>query len=50
MELILKENVHGLGYKDEIVTVKDGYGRNTLFLLVKRLLLLLLQRKCWLKS
>ena len=30
MELILKENVHGLGYKDEIVTVKDGYGRNYL--------------------
>ena len=30
MELILKENVHGLGYKDDIVTVKDGYGRNYL--------------------
>ncbi len=30
MELILKENVIGLGYKDEIVTVKDGYGRNYL--------------------
>lgn len=30
MELILKENVHGLGYKDDIVKVKDGYGRNFL--------------------
>lgn len=30
MELILKENVHGLGYKDEIVKVKGGYGRNFL--------------------
>lgn len=30
MELILKENVVGLGYKDEIVTVKNGYGRNYL--------------------
>lgn len=30
MELILKENVHGLGYKDDIVKVKSGYGRNYL--------------------
>ena len=30
MEIILKENVMGLGYKDDIVTVKDGYGRNYL--------------------
>ncbi len=30
MKLILKENVLGLGYKDDIVTVKDGYGRNYL--------------------
>ena len=30
MEFILKENVIGLGYKDDIVTVKDGYGRNYL--------------------
>ena len=30
MELLLKENVIGLGYKDDIVTVKDGYGRNYL--------------------
>lgn len=30
MELILKENVHGLGYKDDVVNVKSGYGRNYL--------------------
>ncbi|MBR1712216.1 MAG: 50S ribosomal protein L9 [Alloprevotella sp.] len=30
MQLILKENVIGLGYKDDVVTVKDGYGRNYL--------------------
>ncbi len=30
MEIILKENVTGLGYKDDIVNVKSGYGRNYL--------------------
>lgn len=30
MELILTKNVDSLGYKDEIVTVKPGYGRNFL--------------------
>ncbi|MBP3536580.1 MAG: 50S ribosomal protein L9 [Muribaculaceae bacterium] len=30
MKLILKEDVNGLGYKDDVVTVKDGYGRNYL--------------------
>ena len=30
MELILKVDVANLGYKDEIVKVKDGYGRNYL--------------------
>jgi large subunit ribosomal protein L9 len=30
MELILKEDVANLGHKDDIVTVKDGYGRNYL--------------------
>ena len=30
MEIILKEDVVNLGYKDDIVTVKDGYGRNFL--------------------
>lgn len=30
MEVILKEDIINLGYKDEVVTVKDGYGRNYL--------------------
>ena len=30
MEIILKEDIQNLGYKDDIVTVKDGYGRNYL--------------------
>ena len=30
MEVILKKNVDKLGYKDETVNVKPGYGRNFL--------------------
>lgn len=30
MELILKQDIENLGYKDDIVDVKDGYGRNYL--------------------
>ncbi len=30
MEIILKEDIAGLGYKNDIVTVKNGYGRNYL--------------------
>jgi len=30
MEIILKEDVANLGYKDDVVKVKDGYGRNYL--------------------
>ena len=30
MEIILKEDVLNLGYKDDVVTVKSGYGRNFL--------------------
>jgi large subunit ribosomal protein L9 len=30
MELILKHDVEGVGFKDDIVTVKNGYGRNYL--------------------
>ncbi len=30
MEIILKQDITNLGYKDDIVTVKDGYARNYL--------------------
>jgi len=30
MEVILKQDVKNLGYKDDVVKVKDGYGRNYL--------------------
>ena len=30
MEIILKEDINGLGYKNDIVHVKSGYGRNYL--------------------
>ena len=30
MELILKQDVQNLGFKDDVVTVKAGYGRNYL--------------------
>lgn len=30
MEIILKEDIVGLGYKNDIVNVKSGYGRNYL--------------------
>ena len=30
MELILKKDVTNLGFKDDVVTVKNGYGRNFL--------------------
>lgn len=30
MEVILKKNIDKLGYKDEVVSVKPGYGRNFL--------------------
>ncbi len=33
MEVILKQDIKGLGYKDDKVTVRNGYGRN--FLLPK---------------
>ena len=30
MEIILKENVEKVGFKNEIVSVKNGFGRNYL--------------------
>ncbi|MGQ1911447.1 50S ribosomal protein L9 [Marinifilum sp. RC60d5] len=30
MEIILKQDIHTLGYKNDIVTVKNGYARNYL--------------------
>ena len=46
MELILKHDVEGLGFKDDVVTVKNGYGRNFLIpQVVKPLLLRLLLEK-----
>ena len=30
MEIILKEDIPTLGYKNDIINVKDGYGRNYL--------------------
>jgi len=37
MEVILKEDIKGLGYKNDQVTVKGGYGRN--YLIPKKLAL-----------
>ena len=30
MEIILKKDIENLGFTDDVVTVKDGYGRNFL--------------------
>lgn len=35
MEIILKQDVQNVGYKDDIVKVKDGFGRN--YLIPKKL-------------
>ena len=45
MELILREDVENLGFKDDIVTVKNGYGRNFLIPQGKRFWPLLLHEK-----
>jgi len=38
MEVILKQDIKGLGYKNDMVTVRNGYGRN--FLLPKGMAIL----------
>lgn len=38
MEIILKQDIKGLGYKNDLVTVRNGYGRN--FLLPKGMAIL----------
>ncbi len=30
MEVILSKDINGVGYKNDLITVKDGYGRNYL--------------------
>ena len=35
MEIILKQDIQNLGFKDDIITVKDGYARN--YLIPKKL-------------
>ena len=39
MNIILLENIEKVGFKDEIVTVKNGYGRNFLIPQGKALIL-----------
>ena len=38
MDIILLENIEKVGFKDEIVSVKNGYGRNFLIPQGKRIL------------
>ena len=38
MELILKQDVENLGFKDDVVSVKNGYGRNFLIPTAKAVL------------
>ena len=48
MEIILKEDIIGLGYKNDIVNVKNGYGRNYLIPTGKGIhRFSLLQRSSW---
>ena len=50
MEIILKEDVINLGYKGDIVKVKDGYGRNFLIPTKKAVIASESAKKCWQKT
>ncbi len=47
MEIILKEDVVNLGYKNDIVTVKSGYGRNYLIPTGKAVIASPAAKKMW---
>ena len=49
MEVILKEDIINLGYKNDIVTVKAGYGRNYLIPTGKAVIASASAKKCWQK-
>ena len=48
MEIILKKDITGLGYKNDLVKVKDGYARNYLIPKGMAKLQLLQAKKNWL--
>ena len=50
MEIILKEDVLNLGFKDDIVDVKNGYGRNFLIPQGKAILATSSAKKYYLKT
>lgn len=50
MDLILKADVDNLGYKDDLVTVKNGYGRNFLIPQRKAVFATPSAKKCLLKT
>jgi len=50
MEVILKEDVLNLGYKDDVVNVKKGYARNYLIPQGKAVIATESARRCWRKS
>ena len=45
MELILRQDVENLGFKDDLVIVKNGYGRNFLIPQGKAVLATNLQKR-----
>ena len=47
MEIILKEDIENLGFKDELVTVKPGYARNFLIPQGKALAATSSNKKVW---